>query len=212
NGYAAGFSGDCTGSLAVGDEKTCAVTNDDIQPKLVVIKHVVNDNGGTKAANDFSMNVTGPSASPASFLGAESPGTEVALNAGSYTVGETGPVGYASSFSADCSTTIAVGETKTCTVTNDDIQPILHVIKHVVNDNGGTAVASAFTMTVAGSSASPVSSPGAESPGTTVHLNAGSYSVSESGPSGYAASSSADCAGSVAVGDEKTCTVTNDDI
>ena len=34
-----------------------------------------------------------------------------------------------------------MGQTKTCTVTNDDIAPKLIVIKHVVNDNGGTAVA-----------------------------------------------------------------------
>src|SRR5439155_489223 len=207
------ISADCSGSLSVGDEKTCTVTNNDIQPRLVVIKHVVNANGGTKAAGDFSLSVTGSSPSPASFAGAESPGTDVALNAGSYSVGETGPAGYASSFSADCSSAIAIGETKSCTVTNNDIQPILHVIKHVVNDNGGTAAAADFKMSTGGAAASPADGfDGAESPGTTVHLNAGSYNVTETGPSGYASSSSADCAGSVAVGDEKTCTVTNNDI
>ena len=49
------------------------------------------------------------------------------------------PAGYAASYSADCTGTIAIGETKTCTVTNDDIAPTLTVIKHVINDNGGTA-------------------------------------------------------------------------
>ena len=34
---------------------------------------------------------------------------------------------------------IANGETKTCTVTNNDIAAKLNVIKHVINDNGGTA-------------------------------------------------------------------------
>ena len=38
----------------------------------------------------------------------------------------------------------------------------------------------------------PASFPGAESPGTTVSLDAGAYSVSETGPAGYSASSSAD--------------------
>jgi hypothetical protein len=211
-GYAVSSSADCSGSIAVGQEKTCTVTNDDIQPKLVVIKHVINDNGGTATAADFTMSVTGTSPTPASFPGAESPGTTVALDAGSYSVGEAGPSGYARSDSADCSGSIAVGETKTCTVTNNDIKPKLIVIKHVINDNGGTATAGDFTMSVTGSSPSPASFAGAESPGTTVGLNAGSYSVGETGPSGYARSDSADCSGSIAVGEEKTCTVTNDDI
>jgi hypothetical protein len=87
--------------------------------KLTVVKHVVNDNGGTKTAADFTMSVTGSSPSPSSFSGAESPGTSVNLNAGSYSVSESGPTtSYASSFSADCSGSIAVGQTKTCTVTN----------------------------------------------------------------------------------------------
>src|SRR5204862_386928 len=155
---------------------------------------------------------TGSSPSPGSFAGAESPGTTVAINAGAYSVSEGAHAGYAVTSSADCSGTLSVGDEKTCTVTNDDIQPVLHVIKHVVNDNGGTATAANFTMNVTGTSPSPASSPGAEAPGTTVHLNAGTYSVAETGPSGYASSSSADCSGSVAVGDEKTCTVTNNDV
>jgi Prealbumin-like fold domain len=212
SGYAASYSADCTGSIANGETKTCTVTNDDIQPKLIVIKHVVNDNGGSKTAADFTMSVTGSSPSPSSFPGAESPGTNVALNAGSYSVGESGPSGYSSSMSSDCSGSIAVGETKTCTVTNDDKAGHLIVIKHVINDNGGSKTAADFTMTVIGSSPSPGSFAGAESPGTNVTLSAGSYSVGESGPSGYAASYSADCTGSIANGETKTCTVTNDDI
>ncbi|HEX6701899.1 MAG TPA: hypothetical protein VF101_14325, partial [Gaiellaceae bacterium] len=210
--YSSSFSSYCTGSIAVGQTKTCTVTNNDIQPKLVVIKHVVNDNGGTASAANFTMSVTGASPSPSSFPGAESPGTNVALNAGSYSVGESGPSGYARSDSADCSGSIDIGQTKTCTVTNNDVQPKLIVIKHVVNDNGGTATAANFNMTVTGNSPSASSFPGAESPGTTVAINAGSYSTGETGPSGYARSDSSDCAGSIAVGQTKTCTITNDDI
>ncbi|HKP36459.1 MAG TPA: choice-of-anchor D domain-containing protein, partial [Pyrinomonadaceae bacterium] len=183
-------------------------------PTLTVIKHVVNDNGGTAVASDFTMTVTGTNVAPsASFAGAESPGTTVTLDAGSYSVGETGPAGYAQTLSADCSGTIANGESKTCTITNDDIAPQLTVIKHVVTDNGGTAVAGDFTMTVTGTNVAPSASfAGAESPGTTVTLNAGSYSVGETGPSGYARSDSADCSGTIAIGETKTCTITNDDI
>jgi hypothetical protein len=211
-GYARSDSANCSGTIAVGETKTCTITNDDIAPKLIVIKHVINDNGGTATAASFTMTVTGSSPSPASFPGAESPGTTITLNAGSYSVSETGPSGYAMTASGSCTGTAAIGETKTCTITNDDIAPKLVVIKHVINDNGGTATAASFTMTVTGTSPSPASFAGAESPGTTVTLNAGTYSVGESGPSGYARSDSANCSGSIAVGETKTCTVTNNDL
>ena len=42
------------------------------------------------------------------------------------------------------------------------------MIKHVVNDSGGSASAANFTLSVSGTSPSPASFPGAESPGTTV--------------------------------------------
>jgi Prealbumin-like fold domain len=212
SGYGASYSADCAGSIAVGQTKTCTVTNDDIAPKLIVIKHVINDNGGTSVAGDFTMSVDDPGTNPPSFPGAESPGTSVTVDPGSYSVSESGPSGYEASYSSDCTGSVAIGETKTCTVTNDDIAPQLIVIKHVINDNGGTATASSFTMSVDDPGTNPPSFPGAESPGTTVTVDPGSYSVGESGPSGYAASFSTDCTGSIAIGQTKTCTVTNNDI
>ena len=44
-----------------------------------------------------------------------------------------------------------------------------------------------------------------------VGINAGTFAVTESGPSGYNASFSG-CSGSIAVGEIKTCTITNNDI
>src|SRR5439155_23620460 len=111
----------------------------------------------------------GSSPSPASFPGAESSGTTVALNAGSYSVSASSVTGYAQTgASTDCSGTIGAGETRTCTIVNDDVQPKLIVIQHIINDNGGTARAAGFTMSVTGSSPSPASLPGPESPGKTV--------------------------------------------
>ncbi len=87
----------------------------------------------------------------------------------------------------------------------------LTVIKNVINNDSGTAVASDFTMNVTGTNVSSPSFPG-NATGTTVTLDPGSYSVSESGgPTGYASSSSSDCSGSIAAGESKTCTITNDD-
>src|SRR6185436_16717709 len=109
SGYAATIGGDCaadgTITLAAGDDKTCTITNDDKAAKLIVIKHVINDNGGTAKASDFTLDSGGANDSPDNFAGAESPGTEVTLDAGSYNVTESGPSGYTASFSADCSGT-----------------------------------------------------------------------------------------------------------
>jgi hypothetical protein len=186
SGYTLTSSGNCTGPIAAGGSATCMLTNDDQAAHLVVIKSVTNDNGGSAAAGDFTMSINGVTASGGnSFPGAVSPGTDKTLTTvGSYNVTETGPSGYSGSFSAGCSGTIAVGQTKTCTVTNDDQAAHLIVIKHVNNDNGGTATAADFTLDSGGTNDTPDNFAGAESPGTNVILDAGSYSVTETGPSG----------------------------
>src|SRR5207302_10265805 len=82
---------------------------------------------------------------PARFAGTAS-GTTRKLSPGSYSVAESGGrAGYAASF-AGCTGTIAAGESKTCTVTNDDQPAHLTVIKTVVNDNGGTKKAADFSI------------------------------------------------------------------
>jgi uncharacterized repeat protein (TIGR01451 family) len=209
-GYAKSLSGDCSGTIAVGETKTCTITNDDIGARLIVKKDVVNDNGGTAAPGDFTLHVNADGASPGTFKGNDQ-GTQVALQPGAYSVGEDASPGYAESQSAGCSGSIGIGETKYCTVTNDDIAPKLTVVKHV--DNGafdGGAVASDFTMSVDAANASQASFAGDEN-GTTITLDAGHYSVGESGAqtAHYAATRSADCDGTIAIGESKTCTITN---
>ena len=91
---------------------------------LTVIKHVVNDNKGTASASQFTLTITGVTAVGGNtFPGEEAPGTTKTVSLGSYGVTETGPAGYVAFLSADCSGTIAGGEAKTCTVTNNDIGP-----------------------------------------------------------------------------------------
>jgi hypothetical protein len=221
-----------TVTLAVGDDKTCTITNADIAPKLHVIKVVNNNNGGTLGPADFMVHVeTGSpladvSGSPQA--GASAPGTLYTLSAGSYTVSEnTPPTGY-QQVSIVCngvttaSVTLAVGDDKTCTITNADIAPKLHVIKVVNNTHGGTLGPADFMVHVktgaplADVSGSPQA--GASAPGTLYTLSAGSYTVSENTPpSGYE-QVSITCNGvttatvTLAVGDDKTCTITNRDI
>jgi uncharacterized repeat protein (TIGR01451 family) len=88
---------------------------------LIVVDHVVNDNGGKSTAKDFELAVVGASPSPAQFNGAEAPGTDVTLTAGSYQVSQETALGYATTLSAGCAGTIQPGETKTCSVSNDDL-------------------------------------------------------------------------------------------
>src|SRR4029079_5450390 len=119
--------------------------------------------------------------SPTPFAGSDSPGTTLSLKTGGYSVTESSLAGYTqTSASADCTGTLAAGDNKTCTITNTDVAPKLTVIKHVVNNSGGRATASAFTMTVSGTAGSPTPFAGSESPGTTLSLKAGSYTVTES--------------------------------
>src|SRR5205814_9293656 len=69
---------------------------------------------------------------------------------GNYSVAENAHPGYDATFSAECSGTIGLGETKTCTVTNDDQPAHLIINKVVVNNDGGSAAAAAFSGTVGG--------------------------------------------------------------
>jgi uncharacterized repeat protein (TIGR01451 family)/LPXTG-motif cell wall-anchored protein len=94
----------------------------------------------------------------------------------------------------------------------------LHVIKHVVNDDGRTAVAANFNLHVktGGIDVAASPAPGAESPGTTYTLAAGTYAVSEDAYAGYTVSYSgdSDAGGNIilAAGANKTVTITNNDI
>ncbi|OGY18605.1 MAG: hypothetical protein A2900_02890 [Candidatus Chisholmbacteria bacterium RIFCSPLOWO2_01_FULL_50_28] len=191
-----------TVTLDEGEDITCTITNDDVQPKLTVTKVVVTDNGGTKQVGDFPLFVD---QTPVTS------GVQNGFDAGAYTVSETQDAGYTMAISGDCdaqgSVTLAVGDEKSCTIENDDIAPTLTLEKTVVNDNGGNASADDFQASI---DASPIPW------GIPQTLNVGSYTASESELSGYTAGSwGGDCNedGSVtlAEGENKTCTIENDD-
>src|SRR5436309_11748330 len=119
-----------------------------------------------------------------SFAGSET-GVSRVISPGTYSVAESaGSSGYMASLSADCSGTIAASEQKTCTITNDDQPAHLTVIKHVINDNGGTKSAADFTITVTSNGATLPSFAGSET-GTALSLNAGAYSADEAPAAGY---------------------------
>ncbi|MGH9909271.1 MAG: beta strand repeat-containing protein, partial [Nitrososphaerales archaeon] len=189
-------------TLAPGDSKTCIITNDDEVATLTVIKAIINDNGGTAVLSSFTpIMVNGTTVTN---------GTSNSFNPGTYFVTETNTAGYTASFIGACDSTgkviLALGNSKTCIIINDDIAPKLTVTKIVTNDNGGTKVVSDFPLFV--------DETGVTS-GVQNTFSAGNYTVSETGQSGYTGTITGDCAsdGTITLnpGDVKSCTITNDD-
>jgi len=211
-GYVTSYSAGCsTVGAPNGATLTCTITNNDRAATLIVKKVVINDNGGTKAATDFTFHVNGGAATAFTADGQN----DLSVPAGSYTVTETADTGYATTYSPECSElTLANGQTATCTITNDDKQGTLVITKKVVNDDGGTAAPTAFTYAVDGSGTpAPFLSTDTASEGTSggIALDAGNHTVAETPSAGYAATNG--CADvTITNGETTTCTITNNDV
>jgi len=96
---------------------------------LIIKKIVVNDEIGTKTAGQFSFILNGNGESTTPFTQQENPllGENILeVEPGTYTITEPETEGYFS-YQENCtSVSIAVGETKTCTITNNDIGFFVH--------------------------------------------------------------------------------------
>ncbi len=207
SGYTQSDSAGCSGTIALGETKTCTITNTAIAPQLKLVKTVNNDHGGTKNVADFVLKVDSTTVTSGDFN---------PFTIGAHNASEINLPGYsASDWGGDCtangSITLTLADSKTCTITNNDVSPQLTVIKHVITDNGGQALAGDFTMNVTGTNVSDPSFAGAENPGTTVTLDAGDYSVNEEDFAGYTKTLGTDCSGTITIGETRTCTITNDD-
>lgn len=87
----------------------------DDETTLTVVKQVINDDGGQMAVGDFNLYID------------QTPVTSGASNevtVGSHVVSEDSVAGYTATISGDCdqngNVTLAAGENKTCTITNND--------------------------------------------------------------------------------------------
>jgi hypothetical protein len=168
---------------------------------LKLQKTVVNNNGGNAEADDFQakMNGTDVDWGEVKTFTAGTVVTATETTLAGYTAGTWG-----GDCAADGTVTIVAGVDKVCTITNDDNAPSLTLVKQVINNNGGTAVASDWTLTATGYNAA--------SPQT------GTYNLSESGPAGYT-QTSLTCDNAVGqvtsvtlgLGESVTCTFVNDD-
>jgi len=224
-GYTAG-SWSCVGgtqngasvSLALGQSATCTINNDDKTAHLKLVKTVTNNNGGTALPTAWTLTADGTGTNDISGAG----GFDQDVNADTYALSEsTGPAGYmAGSF--DCgagavtSVTLALGESKTCTINNNDIAPKLHLRKVVTNDNGGTKTVADFTLTANGTGSNDLS--GTSPVDSGAGLQSDTWALSETSVYGYTASAWS-CVGgtqsgsniTVGIGGEATCTITNND-
>ena len=164
---------------------------------MILSKIVVNLDGGTAQTNAFTLTASGPSL----LTGAGYAESDV--NAGTYDLSETILPGYTAS-DWECTggtqgtqnldqITLALGESASCVITNDDIPPMLTLVKKVINDDSGTAGASNWTLYATGDggfsgqgTANPDDSEATLGPNNV--LAGVTYTLSESGPADYSAS------------------------
>lgn len=183
------------GRTVTTDSNTIAIpTGCTVSPAtLHVVKHVINDNGGTASAANWNLAVTSSNSGTGvgNASGTES-GTTYTLQTGKqYSVAESGgPSGYTGSLSSDCNIASAVaGTIYNCTITNDDIAPILHLRKVIDNTGGGAALNTAWTITATGALGSPTNLTGTTPVDSSGTFKADTYTLAESGgPTGYTAS------------------------
>lgn len=219
-------------ALALGQTTVCTATNDDQPAQLTLRKAVTNDNGGTAINTAWTLTANGPTNISGTHGAAAV--TSAAVNPGAYTLAEAnGPAGYAATGAYSCvvngnaavvgnNLTLAAGDNAVCTITNDDQPARLTLRKTVVNNNGGSAVATAWTLTATGPT--NISGTHGAAAVTNVAVNPGDYTLAESGgAAGYRATGPYSCvvdggaavAGNtltLALGQNAVCTITNDDL
>ena len=217
-------AGTLTGSslvLGSGQNATCTLNNNDISPKLTLAKTVTNDNGGTSVFADFTLTAAGPT--PITGITGAAAVTNANVNVGTYTLTESGPTGYtAGAWSCTAGTltgnslVLALNQSATCTINNNDISPKLTLVKTVTNDSGGSNVVADFTLKATG----PTTITGITGSAsvTNANVNVGTYALSETGPSGYTAGAWSCDAGTLsgsnltlALNQSATCTLNNND-
>ena len=88
---------------------------------LILTTNIINDNGGTKLASDFTIIIAGNTSTP-SFQAIQTPEIKtVSIEEGEYSVYVNNIQGYSVSQQNQCEGDIKSGEVKTCLITIDDV-------------------------------------------------------------------------------------------
>ncbi|MBY0539277.1 peptidoglycan-binding protein [Patescibacteria group bacterium] len=134
-GYTATMTGACSGSIAIGETKQCYFANNDQATTVLVKKVLVNDNGKTNATSTFSfkLNNTG-----SSYFFDTVGEVLLSILPGSYSVLEDSSTnaGYTVTHSESCSGSLLLGQTATCTITNNDKPACADGIENDVPSDG----------------------------------------------------------------------------
>jgi len=157
-------------TVAPADTVTCTYTDTKLA-SLTIVKTIVNDNGGTAVVGDFGITTgagtpvfgapvgTTTKVYTSTTLTNVTPGSTTlheGLLAG-YAEGTWSCVGNANTTGSTNAQTgsvvLGAGENVTCSITNNDIAPQLHLRKVVINGLSGTATVSNFTLTADGTGA-----------------------------------------------------------
>ncbi len=187
--------------------------------RLTLVKTVTNNNGGTATPTSVTLSATGPTT--ISGLSGAPVVTNALVAPGTYALAETALAGYTPS-PWSCTTgtltgsnlSLSVGQNATCTINNNDIGPVLTLVKTVTDTSGGPSTVPLFTLTATG----PVTVSGITGAAavTNATINAGTYALSETNVAGYTAGAWACSAGSLVgsnltltLGQTTTCTINN---
>lgn len=194
--------------IANGETATCIITNDDIAAApttgMLVVDKVTQPEGDT---TQFSITAAGSGAITGGGEGvvtdADSKSYEV--EPGTYSVSEEALVGWTIESNTCVDVVVAAGETKNCVITNVKL-PKLTVTKVVVNDDLGDKEVADFALFV--DDESLIS-------GEERTVSIGLHTVSETNDPDYTGTISGHCAAdgtiTLAAGDVKSCTITNND-
>ena len=233
SGYAVSYENCSNVEVPSGGTAICKITNNDIAPTLKILKEAINDNGGTATISDFGITLTDTTLS----FGAGSTVDKVTtyeanptvVSNKEYTLAETGATGYTQE-SLECldgendlgsTFTLNPGQNVICKIVNNDIAPKLTLNKIVSNTHGGQKGESDWTLYAKQGDVIALSGQGASGDVDVVSGNtfqAGTYTLSETGPNGYTASNWSCAGGSLSgsnitleVGQEAVCSITNSD-
>jgi hypothetical protein len=88
---------------------------------LILTTNVINDNGGSKQAHDFTINVLGSPAFPSILQAVQTPKVQfISIQEGYYSISVNNTQGYNTSFGNQCEGQIKAGEIRSCSITLDE--------------------------------------------------------------------------------------------
>ncbi|MGI9012053.1 MAG: hypothetical protein ACR2F1_12825 [Nitrososphaeraceae archaeon] len=88
---------------------------------LIITTNVINDNGASKQASDFIINVLGSPSFPSTFHAVQTPKVQfISIQEGYYSISVNNTQDYKTSLGNECEGQLKAGEIKSCSITLDD--------------------------------------------------------------------------------------------